>query len=392
MKKILILLMLIFMVTGCSKTIEFEKVEKSDDGFHEIISVEKINGGVIYYNGNKVIFEKDGYKVEIADDVQSLWRENDDIYYDSNNVLYSYNIKTNEEKRLVDRPYNILGKYNDNIISYYGRSIYSINGTKKTRIFKDGYYLNRAVLYNNKVYGIPSSNIYEYNLDTLKVNKMTKGLEMSFFDNIDNKLYVITKDKKKFTYYKITDNGLERDFVIKGANSVSQKEAKDGMFIETNTDFDDHANGNKLLYVHNGKIKNIDNDYSYYMLGIIDNKFCYYKNKYNYGTYDDNLKTFYLYDGHKSTEAFELDVDSFEDVVGHEFNDGLLIEVIYESLTKLYKYDGKDIIEMESPNNFFRVIGLEILDNKAYIRYSDGEESMNSLGTIIDLSKEKENE
>lgn len=392
MKKILILLMLIFMVTGCSKTIEFEKVEKSDDGFHEIISVEKINGGVIYYNGNKVIFEKDGYKVEIADDVQSLWRENDDIYYDSNNVLYSYNIKTNEEKRLVDRPYNILGKYNDNIISYYGRSIYSINGTKKTRIFKDGYYLNRAVLYNNKVYGIPSSNIYEYNLDTLKVNKMTKGLEMSFFDNIDNQLYAITKDKKKFTYYKITDKGLERDFVIKGANSVSQKEAKDGMFIETNTDFDDHANGNKLLYVHNGKIKKIDNDYSYYMLGIIDNKFCYYKNKYNYGTYDDNLKTFYLYDGHKSTEAFELDVDSFEDVVGHEFNDGLLIEVIYESLTKLYKYDGKDIIEMESPNNFFRVIGLEILDNKAYIRYSDGEESMNSLGTIIDLSKEKENE
>lgn len=380
------------MVTGCSKTIEFEKVEKSDDGFHEIISVEKINGGVIYYNGNKVIFEKDGYKVEIADDVQSLWRENDDIYYDSNNVLYSYNIKTNEEKRLVDRPYNILGKYNDNIISYYGRSIYSINGTKKTRIFKDGYYLNRAVLYNNKVYGIPSSNIYEYNLDTLKVNKMTKGLEMSFFDNIDNQLYAITKDKKKFTYYKITDKGLERDFVIKGANSVSQKEAKDGMFIETNTDFDDHANGNKLLYVHNGKIKKIDNDYSYYMLGIIDNKFCYYKNKYNYGTYDDNLKTFYLYDGHKSTEAFELDVDSFEDVVGHEFNDGLLIEVIYESLTKLYKYDGKDIIEMESPNNFFRVIGLEILDNKAYIRYSDGEESMNSLGTIIDLSKEKENE
>lgn len=56
---------------------------------------------------------------------------------------------------MAEKPYNILGKYDGNIISYYGRSIYSINETGKTKIFKDGYYLNSAVLYKNKVYGIP---------------------------------------------------------------------------------------------------------------------------------------------------------------------------------------------------------------------------------------------
>ncbi len=43
----------------------------------------------------------------------------------------------------------------------------------------------------------------------------------------------------------------------------------------------------------------------------------------------------------KKTKAFDLNVDNFETIIGYEYDDGLLIEVAYESFTMLYKYDGK---------------------------------------------------
>ena len=40
---------------------------------------------------------------------------------------------------------------------------------------------------------------------------------------------------------------------------------------------------------------------------------------------------------------------------------------------------------LDTPENFYSIMGLDIIDNKAYIKYSQGEESMDALGTIIDL-------
>ena len=49
--------------------------------------------------------------------------------------------------------------------------------------------------------------------------------------------------------------------------------------------------GNQLLYVKDGRKIVVDKNYSYDIVGIINNKLCYYKNKYSYGTDDENLKT-----------------------------------------------------------------------------------------------------
>lgn len=290
----------------------------------------------------------------------------------------------------MDNPHRILGKYNGNIITYYGRTIYSINGTEKTKLFKDGYYLNKAVLYKNKVYGIPASNVYEYNLDTLKVKKITKSPYLSDFEVINGELYIITEEKKKerinYTYSKLTDNGLEKLFDIKNITWVSDKKTvKDGMFLATAKSYSDSVKGNQLLYVKDGRKIVVDKNYGYDIVGIINNKLCYYKNKYNYGAYDENLKTFYLYDGKKSIKAFDLDLGFFEDITGYEYDGGLVIEVAYESSTQLYKYDGKEVLVLDTPEHFYSIMGLDIIDNKAYIKYSEGEESMVALGTIIDL-------
>lgn len=394
MKKVLILLSVLLLTVGCSKEIKFEIIEKNTTEFHEIDVAEKINDGILYYNGNKVIYEKNNNIIEISNNVKSLWRENDDIYYISNDILYNYNLKTKIAKEMVKNPYNILGKYKGNIISYYGRSIYSINGTTKTKIFKNGYYLNNAVLYKNKVYGIPATNVYEYNLDTLQVNKVTKNKHnYAYIIMIEDNLYIITskyKNKHKnmlnYTYFKVTEKGLEKDFSINNTSQISSsKIIKGGLFIGTTNDSDNNAKGNKLLYIKNGKSKTIDKNYFYEIIGIFDNKLLYYKNKHFYGTYGENLITFYLYNGKNSTKAFDLDVNYFECIRGYEYEDNILIEVTYESSTHLYKYDGKTIKEIDTPKNFFRIIALDIIDNKAYITYSDAEESASILGTIIDL-------
>lgn len=377
-------------VTESSEVIKFEKADKNTEGFHEIKAAEKACGGIIHYSGDKIVYYKDDVSEELADDVRSLWIEGSDIYYDSGSVLYTYSLETGETKEMAEKPYNILGKYDGNIISYDGRSIYSINETGKTKIFKDGYYLNSAVLYKNKVYGIPASNVYEYDLDTLKVNKVTDDPEGSSLRMTGGELYIVTVEKsmgkRNHTYSKMTDEGLKKIFTVKNADMITgEKPVKDGMFIETTKSFDDSSDGNMLLYIKDGKMIKADEDYSYYTIGIIGSKLCYYKNRYQYGTYDENLTTFYLYDGKESKASFDIDVGSFETVEGYEYDGGLLIEVAYESMTRLYKYDGETIEELETPGSFYSIIGLDIIDDKAYIRYSDGEESMQSLGTVIDL-------
>ena len=390
-KKIFLILMLsLFLMTGCSKETKFKSVDRTITGFHKVNVAEKIDDGVLYFKGDKILYDKDGTVIKIADKVSSLWRENDDIYYDSSNVLYSFNFETQKTNKLVDKPHRILGKYNGNIITYYGRTIYSINGTEKTILFKDGYYLNKAVLYKNKVYGIPASNVYEYNLDTLKVKKITKNPYHSDFEVINGQLYIITEEEKKerinYTYSKLTDDGLEKLFDIKNITWISDKKTiKDGMFLVTSKSYSDSVKGNQLLYVKDGRKIVVDKNYSYDIVGIINNKLCYYKNKYNYGNYDENLKTFYLYDGKKSIKAFDLDLGFFEDITGYEYDGGLVIKVSYESSTQLYKYDGKEVLLLDTPENFYSIMGLDIIDNKAYIKYSQGEESMDALGTIIDL-------
>ena len=390
-KKIFLILMLsLFLMTGCSKETKFKSVDRTITGFHKVNVAEKIDDGVLYFKGDKILYDKDGTVIKIADKVSSLWRENDDIYYDSSNVLYSFNFETQKTNKLVDKPHRILGKYNGNIITYCGKTIYSINGTKKTKLFKDGYYLNKAVLYKNKVYGIPASNVYEYNLDTLKVKKITKNPYHSDFEVINGQLYIITEEKKKerinYTYSKLTDDGLEKLFDIKNITWISDKKTiKDGMFLVTSKSYSDSVKGNQLLYVKDGRKIVVDKNYSYDIVGIINNKLCYYKNKYNYGNYDENLKTFYLYDGKKSIKAFDLDLGFFEDITGYEYDGGLVIKVSYESSTQLYKYDGKEVLVLDTPENFYSIMGLDIIDNKAYIKYSQGEESMDALGTIIDL-------
>lgn len=380
----------LFLMTGCSKETKFKSVDRTITGFHKVNVAEKIDDGVLYFKGDKILYDKDGTVIKIADKVSSLWRENDDIYYDSNNVLYSFNFETQKTNKLVDKPHRILGKYNGNIITYCGKTIYSINGTKKTKLFKDGYYLNKAVLYKNKVYGIPASNVYEYNLDTLKVKKITKNPYHSDFEVINGQLYIITEEEKKerinYTYSKLTDDGLEKLFDIKNITWISDKKTiKDGMFLVTSKSYSDSVKGNQLLYVKDGRKIVVDKNYGYDIVGIINNKLCYYKNKYNYGNYDENLKTFYLYDGKKSIKAFDLDLGFFEDITGYEYDGGLVIKVSYESSTQLYKYDGKEVLVLDTPENFYSIMGLDIIDNKAYIKYSQGEESMDALGTIIDL-------
>ena len=377
-------------VTESSEVIKFEKADKNIEGFHEIKAAEKACGGIIHYSGDKIVYYKDDVSEELADGVRSLWIEGSDIYYDSGSVLYTYSLETGETKETAEKPYNILGKYDGNIISYDGRSIYSINETGKTKIFKDGYYLNSAVLYKNKVYGIPASNVYEYDLDILKVNKVTDDPEGSSLRMTGGELYIVTVEKsmgkRNHTYSKMTDEGLKKIFTVKNADMITgEKPVRDGMFIETAKSFDDSSDGNMLLYIKDGKMIKADEDYSYYTIGIIGSKLCYYKNRYQYGTYDENLTTFYLYDGKESKAAFDIDVGSFETVEGYEYDGGLLIEVAYELMTRLYKYDGETIEELETPGSFYSIIGLDIIDDKAYIRYSDGEESMQSLGTVIDL-------
>ena len=398
MKKTAGTLLLVWFVTvclllGCSRpnTIKFEPAEANTEGFHEINAAEKVDGGVLFYDGEKLIYEKEGKRKELADYVTSLWREDDSIYYISDEVLYTYDMKTKKEQKMVEKPHRILGKYKDQIISYSGRNIYAIQGTKKKKIFKDGYYLNRALLYGNKVYGIPAKNVYAYDLDTLEVSKVTKKKhDMARFFMAGDDLCIMMgyyKNKQmeieKYEYYKVTDTGMKRIFTVMG-NSYTDAAAivKDGFFV-TKTIEDYERKGNRLFYVSEGKNRTIDEDYYYNLIGIYGQKLLYYKSTSYF--YEDTLKTFYLYDGIKSVKAFDLNVKFCEGMSGYEYEDGILIEVVYESKTYLYKYDGKTVKEVKLPEYIYRINYLDIIDGKAYINYSDGEESFERLGMIVEL-------
>lgn len=41
MKKLLILLLSIFLITGCSKVIKFQDIENDTNGFHRLYTAEK---------------------------------------------------------------------------------------------------------------------------------------------------------------------------------------------------------------------------------------------------------------------------------------------------------------------------------------------------------------
>lgn len=384
-----ILLMLLLM-TGCSEEVKFESIPEDVSGFHEIDAAEEADGGVVYFIGNELFYDKDGVVVKVADHADSLWREGSTLYYTSDDVLYSYDLRAAETVKIVENPHNILGKYDGNIISYSGRSIYSINGNKKKRIFKDGYYVNRAALYKNKVYGIPASNVYEYDLDTLEVKKMTKGVELSRLQQIGGELYVENHKEKAgrrtVIYSKITDEGMQEEFSFGGIDSIAGvKAVKGGMFMTVVKRSDDDVKGNKLIYFENGKTRTVDKDHSYNIAGIINNELLYYKNEYSYGTYGENLTEFYLYNGKGSRKAFDLDVGSFEWISGYEYDGGILLEISYESVTSLYKYDGEKVEPIDTPDSFFYVTDLDIVDGKAYVKYIDGEETAEVLGAVIDL-------
>ncbi|MDY2953274.1 MAG: hypothetical protein SOT01_06185, partial [Erysipelotrichaceae bacterium] len=80
----MILMLSLFLMTGCSKETKFKSVDRTTTGFHKVNVAEKIDDGVLYFKGDKILYDKDGTVIKIADKVSSLWRENDDIYYDSN--------------------------------------------------------------------------------------------------------------------------------------------------------------------------------------------------------------------------------------------------------------------------------------------------------------------
>lgn len=207
--------------------------------------------------------------------------------------------------------------------------------------------MNCAILYGNKVYGIPASNIYSYDLDTLKVERVTtQKHDMADFFMANDELYVSmiqykkNRDQSKYTYYKVTDAGLKKEFQLNGYSSAGVGEiVKDGMFVTTAVD-DYDRKGNRLFYISDGKKQTIDKDYYYDILGICENKLLYYKNESYFGSEQENLTAFYLYDGKNSTKAFDLDVGFFEGLYGYEHEGGILIEVSYESAVKLYNYDG----------------------------------------------------
>lgn len=395
MKKILFLLLLsVTLLTGCGKKAAFEHLDKDLMGFHEIEEAEKVEGGVVYFSGDKLLYEKEGAITELAANAKNLWREGKDIYYNSDSVLYTYNFDSKETKKMVEDPHTILGKYGDNIISYYGRSIYAIHDTEKTKIFKNGHYLNSAVLYKNKVYGIPATNVYEYNLDTLEVKKVTENKhDLSYFSNRGDDLYIVTTAYKSqnqkengTSYFKVTDKGLVETYSIYNISAISDEMAvKEGTFLAIcATDKDVVAEGNQLLYVKDGETTMIDQDYYYDLIGLLDGNLLYYKNDYFYGTFDENRKTFYLYDGKESKEAFDLDVGYFEYLMGYEYDGGILLQVEYECDTKLYKYDGKKVEEVQLPENLYHIVDFAVVENKAYISYTEGEESFTILGTVID--------
>ena len=50
----------LFLMTGCSKETKFKSVDRTTTGFHKINVAEKIDDGVLYFKGDKILYDKDG--------------------------------------------------------------------------------------------------------------------------------------------------------------------------------------------------------------------------------------------------------------------------------------------------------------------------------------------
>ncbi len=87
---VMTILLMVLLMTGCSEKIKFESIPEDLSGFHEIDAAEEADGGVVYFIGNELFYDKDGVVVKVADYADSLWREDNTLYYTSDDVLYSY--------------------------------------------------------------------------------------------------------------------------------------------------------------------------------------------------------------------------------------------------------------------------------------------------------------
>ena len=60
-KKLFLILMLsLFLMTGCSKETKFKSVDRTTTGFHKVNVAEKNDDGVLYFKGDKILYDKDG--------------------------------------------------------------------------------------------------------------------------------------------------------------------------------------------------------------------------------------------------------------------------------------------------------------------------------------------
>lgn len=375
---------------GKPELVEFHRIEADVTGFHEINAAEEVEDGCIYFAGDKLVYMRNDVAVEVADNVSSLWRDGEDFYYMKEHNLYRYDLEGMKATKMAENVGKVLGKYKGDIITYYGRSICAVNDEGKRKIFSDGYYLNSALLCGNKVYGIPATNVYEYDLDTLQVKKVTKSPELSKLYDTGKDSYIITHDKLGWldyvTYSAINESGTEKILRENVRSAGTVYAAEEGMFVECAPTDEDVTGGIRLLFVENDGTKRVvDEDYAYYGMGIMDGKLLYYKNNYVYGTFDTNMTTFYFYDGEKNTEAFDLDVGSYEYITGYEYDGGIIISVSYESSEVLYNYDGETVSRIAEDEYMYSVSDLDVVGGKAYIRYYTGLEDMGTAGLIVQL-------
>ena len=54
-KFFLILMLSLFLMTGCPKETKFKSVDRTITGFHKVNVAEKIDDGVLYFKGDKIL-------------------------------------------------------------------------------------------------------------------------------------------------------------------------------------------------------------------------------------------------------------------------------------------------------------------------------------------------
>lgn len=56
----------LFLMTGCSKETKFKSVDRTTTGFHKVNVAEKIDDGVLYFKGDKILYDKDGTVIKMG--------------------------------------------------------------------------------------------------------------------------------------------------------------------------------------------------------------------------------------------------------------------------------------------------------------------------------------